>query len=214
MGHQIRIDFSHMDNIVPLLENSDRKAAILARKQGIYHYRNSLLSTQLNSTICNDALAQTEYGKPYLKDYEKFHFNHSHSQHHYALATSTNIQDLGIDIEDLDRNIRFEALAKHAFHPNELQKWYALEQDKEYWFKVWTTKEAVLKACGLGIRMSLNELDTQVDVINNGGICQHPLVGTFAYQNYTLTSCMLSVAWRSELSCKGFAFPQIVIHQH
>ncbi len=28
---------------------------------------------------------------------------------------------LGIDVEDLDRKVRFDALAQHAFHPNELQ---------------------------------------------------------------------------------------------
>ena len=54
-------------------------------------------------------------GKPYLIDYPKFHVNHSHSQQHYALASSQQIQDLGVDVEDLDRKVRFEALAKHAF---------------------------------------------------------------------------------------------------
>lgn len=61
------------------------------------------------------------------------------------------MRDLGVDVEDLDRKVRFEALAEHyAFHANELQHWHVLEQDRNYWFKVWTTKEAVLKAAGLG----------------------------------------------------------------
>jgi 4'-phosphopantetheinyl transferase len=44
--------------------------------------------------------------------------------------------------------VRFEALAKHAFHPEEYQAWQAL--DKILLLKVWTTKEAILKASGLG----------------------------------------------------------------
>jgi 4'-phosphopantetheinyl transferase len=179
------------------------------KKDCIYTHRNQLLSAQLKQKIESSDFAQTEYGKPYLPAFEHVYFNHSHSQKNYALALSHQMKDLGVDLEDLDRKIRFEALAQHAFHPNELERWQELEQDKEYWFKVWTTKEAVLKASGLGIRMNLNELDTQVDALNNGGVCQHPLIGIFAYQNYTLPKCMLTVAWRSDLSCKGFALPRI-----
>ncbi|MBK5649583.1 MAG: ACP synthase, partial [Acinetobacter sp.] len=73
---------------------------------------------------------------------------------------------------------------------------------------------AILKASGLGIRLSLNELNTGVHVVNDGGISTHPLLGSFAYQNLQLSRVMLTVAWRSELSCKGFAFPQIQIIQH
>ena len=52
-------------------------------------------------------------------------------------------------IEELDRKVRFDALAQHAFHPEEYQTWQE-SQDEEYWFRVWTTKEAILKASGLG----------------------------------------------------------------
>ncbi len=51
-------------------------------------------------------------------------------------------------------------------------------------------------------------------MMNDGGISTHPLLGSFAYQNLQLSRVMLTVAWRSELSCKGFAFPQIQIIQH
>ncbi len=73
-----------------------------------------------------------------------------------------------------------------------------VDQDKAYWFKVWTTKEAVLKASGLGIRLNLNELNTQAHPTHNGGMCSHPLIGRFAYQNFELGDVMLTVAWRAE----------------
>ncbi|PWF32935.1 ACP synthase, partial [Yersinia pestis] len=96
--------------------------------------------------VSDQQVVRTNFGKPYLNDYPDFSFNHSHSQNFYALATSRNVQNLGIDIEELSRKVRFEALAQHAFHPEELKNWQALAYDPEYWFKVWTTKEAVLKA--------------------------------------------------------------------
>lgn len=184
------------------------------KKNKIYQQRNHYLSDFLQRSISDQDIQKTEYGKPFLLDEPNCAFNHSHSPKNYALALSNRIKDIGVDVEDLDRKVRFDALAKHAFHPHEYQTWQALDNDPEYWFKVWTTKEAVLKASGLGIRLSLNELNTQVHPVENGGVCTHPLIGVFAYQNYHLAHCMLTVAWRSEYSCKGFAFPQIEIIQH
>ena len=183
------------------------------KKQQIDQYRNQLLSVYFQKNISDTDIQRTEYGKPFLVDDPGLVFNHSHSQQNYAIAMSTHIQDLGIDLEDLDRQVRFEALAKHAFHPNEWQRWQQLDCDPEYWFKVWTTKEAVLKAVGLGIRISLNTLDTQVHPLHHGGRCSHPEIGIFAYQNYHVGTAMLTVAWRSEDSCKGFAFPDIQLQQ-
>jgi 4'-phosphopantetheinyl transferase len=207
----IQIAVDKIERIVPLAKELDRKTRIQQQKQAIYHYRNQLLSQQLHVTIQQEDFATNEHGKPYLIKFPQFYFNHSHSQKNYALATSSHMPDLGVDLEDLDRKVRFEALAVHAFHPNELRYWNELEQDREYWFKVWTTKEAVLKASGLGIHLNLNELETRVHPIYDGGLCSHPSIGTFAYQNFNLGHAMLTVAWRSESSCKGFAFPEIKI---
>ena len=183
------------------------------KKQQIYAQRNAHLSAFAGTEIADADIALSAYGKPFLQQPE-IAFNHSHSQKNYALALSAGMRDLGVDVEDLDRKVRFEALARHAFHPHELDKWNASGQQPEYWFKVWTAKEAVLKAAGLGIRMSLNELDTQAHPEQNGGVCSHPSLGVFAYQNFQLAHVMLTVAWRSELSCKGFAFPEIQLLQH
>ena len=164
--------------------------------------------------VDDHSIALSETGKPYWVDQPSFHFNHSHSQNYYALATSERMQDLGVDVEELNRKVRFEALAKHAFHVEELRVWQQYDQDKAYWFKVWTTKEAVLKASGLGIRLNLNELNTQAHPTHNGGMCSHPLIGSFAYQNFELGDVMLTVAWRAEQSCRGYALPQIELVQH
>ena len=128
------------------------------KKNKIYQYRDELISKFLHVPISKLQYAIAEQGKPYLLDHP-LQFNHSHSQNDYALALSLNVQDLGVDIESLDRKIRFEALAQHAFHPQEYQCWKALGEDINYWFKVWTTKEALLKAHGMGIRLDLNTLN-------------------------------------------------------
>ena len=204
---RIRIDWQKIpqQNGVKL----NRVDAIQQRKNVTAHLRDHYLSEILNYPINEHSFARTEFGKPYLKSTPFCYFNHSHSQQHYALASSSKLRDIGVDIEDLDRSVKFEALAQHAFHQNELDEWEKSEYDREYWFKVWTTKEAVLKASGLGIRINLKELDTQVKVLANGGMCQHSKIGTYAYHNIQLPHAMLTVAWASESSCKGFNFPAI-----
>ena len=182
------------------------------KKQCIHAYRDQLLSQYLQCSVAQLQFAKHVQGKPFLSSHT-LHFNHSHSQQHYALALSDHVHDLGIDVEELDRNVRFEALAQHAFHPDEYQIWQDT-QDKEYWFKVWTCKEAILKASGLGIRLSLKGLNTQVHPIQQGGMCSHPLIGTFAYQHFVLNhQAVVSVAWRAEQSCRGFQFPTIQMLQ-
>lgn len=181
------------------------------KKQQIQHTKNNLLAQKLNVNPEDLLFAKHEYGKPYLLNHT-LHFNHSHSQQYYALALSERVKDIGIDVEELDRKVRLDSLAQHAFHTDEYATWQNLEQDKEYWFKVWTTKEAVLKASGLGIRLDLNTLNTQAHPTNHGGLCSHELIGTFAYQNFISGNMILTVAWRSEQSCRGFQFPSIQLH--
>jgi len=181
------------------------------KKQQIQHIKNKLLAQKLNVTPTDLVFAKHEYGKPYLLNHT-LHFNHSHSQQYYALALSERVKDIGIDVEELDRKVRLDSLAQHAFHPDEYAIWQSLDQDREYWFKVWTTKEAVLKASGLGIRLDLNTLNTQAHPTNHGGLCSHEMIGTFAYQNFVLGNMILTVAWRSEQSCRGFQFPSIQLH--
>ncbi|HFX6346326.1 TPA: 4'-phosphopantetheinyl transferase superfamily protein [Acinetobacter nosocomialis] len=181
------------------------------KKQQIQHIKNNLLAQKLNVNPEDLLFAKHEYGKPYLLNHT-LHFNHSHSQQYYALALSERVKDIGIDVEELDRKVRLDSLAQHAFHTDEYATWQNLEQDREYWFKVWTTKEAVLKASGLGIRLDLNTLNTQAHPTNYGGLCSHELIGTFAYQNFVSGNMILTVAWRSEQSYRGFQLPSIQLH--
>lgn len=210
----IQIDVVHLqDHAATDAMIQARQYKVLQRKQQIQALKLELLSHKLRCEIADQDLAKTAWGKPYLHAYPTFAFNQSHSQKHYVLASSHQQADLGVDVEDLDRVVRFDALAQHAFHPEEYALWQAHDRAPELWFKIWTAKEAILKASGLGIRLSLNQLHTQIHAEHHGGICQHPDLGTFAYQHFQLAGCMLAVAWRSSLNCQGFALPKIELRQ-
>ncbi len=190
---QIDIYLAMLDQLAPVAVDAARTTQILQRKQQLYTCRDRLLQSYLAPQQPLN-LQRSIHGKPYLPDSD-IEFNHSHSQQHYALAISRSVLDLGIDIEDLQRQVRFDALAKHAFHAQEYEIWQH-SHDPEYWFKVWTTKEAVLKASGLGIRMSLKQLNTQVQHDEWQGKMQHLQLGNFSYQHVRWQHSLLTVAWR------------------
>lgn len=137
------------------------------------------------------------YGKPFCINIPKLQFNHSHSQNHYALAYSLNVKKIGVDVEDLERQANFLALAKRCFHLNELNYWLECKQNRELWFKIWTAKEAIVKASGIGIRINLNEINTNVRMESLYGEMVHHRLGRFYYQHQIMEqSSVVTVAYQ------------------
>lgn len=94
--------------------------------------------------------AHYKHGKPYLKGFEEFFFNLSHSGQTAAVAFGN--RPLGVDIEVLRRvNL---SLAKRYFSAHEQQA----VRDSKSFFEIWTAKEAYLKKTGEGLTRQLSTL--------------------------------------------------------
>jgi 4'-phosphopantetheinyl transferase len=87
-------------------------------------------------------------------------FNLSHSKTMGMLAVSSNLR-VGVDIEDI-RPIEW-ALAEKHFSAAELS---SLRKLGDHWlegfFRCWTSKEALLKAEGIGLQIPLHSFDVSV----------------------------------------------------
>jgi 4'-phosphopantetheinyl transferase len=90
-------------------------------------------------------------------------FNWSHSGSHALIAVARGIQP-GIDLEHLKRRPRALALARRYFAPEEWQQLAALpESDVEAAFlRLWTAKEALLKAHGSGLSFGLHRVSLRL----------------------------------------------------
>ena len=190
----ICIQYEKIIKILDIHEDEYNARLTVKQRDEIAIYRNDILLS------CLEGLEKLEiennaYGKPIVINYPQLAFNQSHSQHYYALAYSLNVLNLGIDIEDFSRNIRMLALAEHCFHTEEIKKWEETKRDKLFWLKVWTTKEAVLKAHGLGIRLDLKTVNTNIVDGQDFGIIQHEQLGIFRYHNFQLEKSMMTVAY-------------------
>ncbi len=94
-------------------------------------------------------------GKPFLKEKTRsqaifFSLSHTTELVLYAFA---KCRWLGVDVEYMRTAASVDGIAKRYFYPNEnrMLSRFAVEQRKEAFYKLWTCKEAYLKATGEGL---------------------------------------------------------------
>jgi len=100
-----------------------------------------------------------EYGKPQIAQAgnESVHFNLSHSGDLLLILVGRS-SELGIDVENSHRLRRFTRIAQRYFSESEVHELLKLtgsEQQRRF-YRLWTLKEAYLKARGLGLGLRLD----------------------------------------------------------
>ena len=93
-------------------------------------------------------IAVTDRGKPYFSDSD-WHFSITHTKRHAFCALSHS--PIGIDAEELDRNIRL-SLADKILSPGERQQFDAAPDKRRALLTFWVLKEADAKFTGEGLR--------------------------------------------------------------
>lgn len=91
------------------------------------------------------------------------HFNMSHSGDMAAFAFAVN-REVGIDIEHTERSVDGRDIAERFFCEGEVKALDALSGDERMvgFYNCWTRKEAVIKAMGDGLFMSLQSFEVNV----------------------------------------------------
>lgn len=91
-------------------------------------------------------IAVTPLGKPYLPG--GAHFSLSHSGSKVVLLTSAH--EAGVDVEQIVPYC--QAVARQVFSPRE-QAWLHEQGTDEAFYRLWTGKESIMKALGLGFQL-------------------------------------------------------------
>jgi 4'-phosphopantetheinyl transferase len=113
--------------------------------------------------IHNDIIIflKNEYGKPYIKGFQDFHFNISHSGDYVVCAVSNH--PIGIDIERI-KHIECEEIAENYFSACELE--YVLYGKRNdclnRFYEIWTLKESYIKCRGMGLSIPLKSFSIEV----------------------------------------------------
>ncbi len=126
----------------------------------------NILSRYLNQPPHQLQFYQGPHGKPYLHHLPaefELQFNMSHCEDVAVYALTLN-REIGIDVEAIHSNITALELAERFFTPTEYHQLKALPNDalQAAFFRVWTRKEAYIKAIGKGLAFSLQHFEVSV----------------------------------------------------
>jgi 4'-phosphopantetheinyl transferase len=162
------------------LPSQERRRAARLRVDAARHrfvLARSMLRRHLGATLGVDpqllTFAAGDHGKPRLAFTEiedPPRFNLSHSGNLVALITAT--AEVGIDIESLREIANAERMARRFFSTGEQSRITRLAgaaRDRAF-LRIWTQKEAYLKATGLGVGMPLHTVETEPDPAEPPGL--------------------------------------------
>lgn len=114
-----------------------------------------VVGTYLSRDPADLQFMRGRHGKPFL-DGHPVHFNLSDTKD--ALAIAVAHQEVGLDIETVNRSVDHSAVGEHYFTPEENHDIALAADGKRRFLELWTRKEAVLKASGVGIMDDLKVL--------------------------------------------------------
>ena len=109
---------------------------------------------------------KTPAGKPLVRDVGTVRASFSLSHTHGMVACAvTKDADVGVDVECVDRDVHTEGIATRFFAPAEAAHLMQLDAEarRDRFFDLWTLKEALVKARGASMAMSLSSLAFAVD---------------------------------------------------
>lgn len=178
----------------------DQQAFIIAR--GTLRI---ILSHYLNLSPEQIKFKYSSKGKPSLdQDPSPLYFNlsHAYAKAIYAIALEENI---GIDIEYI-REIEVLSLAKRFFCDSEYRWLNALDSEAQYpaFFRLWTCKEAYLKATGEGL-VGLQDVEIVTPLDSNLKILKISQDSALA-KNWTLQSIETAENYIATLAIKGINY--------
>lgn len=168
--HKLALDgaeiSSHVKNARDYVMESQRFAVLEDRNRFLV---GRLMLNAVLSTDCLSHVRYNKYGKPYVENQSQFHFNLSHSHGLVVLATASF--DVGIDIEHIvPIDLRHY---NNVLTANELKSIADTGNSTREFYRLWTRKEALLKAQGTGLCERMNLIDTTLAVVDFKGKSYH-----------------------------------------
>lgn len=159
------LDTGELERLTRFKFDADRQRFLLGH--GLLR---EVIGQVLNTDPRSIDFQRGRYGKPFLTG-TSLHFNLSDTKDAVAVAVAAD-EELGIDLETMTRRVDHRSVSQHYFTPEEQAGIAAALDDKRRFLELWTRKEAVLKASGVGIMDDLRSL--RVDQTTNELEIRHP----------------------------------------
>ena len=154
-----------------LIETEVQRAARFRFDEDRYRFQKTraalrlLLAAHLRSGSTGFAFREGSHGKPYLDDPESdLQFNVSHTRGAAVLAFARGLE-IGIDIEHSRRKVDVDGVGRRVFTPNERAGFENCGESsrRREFYRLWTAKEAYLKATGSGLSCDPASIETDLE---------------------------------------------------
>jgi len=136
-------------------ERAERTATATIRRRFVRgrELLRSVLASYTGTAPGDLVLDETADGKPFLRGRPgDVRFNLTHTGDLWAVAVAAG-REVGIDVERTDRRVDVPAVSRRLFAAAEHEAIAALPdaEARTVFFRCWTAREAVVKACGTGM---------------------------------------------------------------
>jgi 4'-phosphopantetheinyl transferase len=173
----------------------------------------AVLSRYLGIGPDDVALSRSETGKPFLKKelqgQTAITLNMSHA-HGRALIAVSKGQEVGVDLEQIRLDVEVAKLSERYFTPSEhatiMQS--AQEQRTARFFRYWVSKEAVLKAQGIGLR-ALSQCEILMAADGVGAETRVP-AGSLLQDNWRIRFLSCGEGWEAAVAAQGMGWKIVV----
>lgn len=137
--------------------------AATARDPGRPHRRalvREVLAETVDAPAESLALAADGFGRPILAHRPEISLSLAHCDG-YTLCAIARDRAVGVDLERIDARYPFAEVADRVLAAEERAEWLRQPDSRrrDMFFRLWTRKEAVLKALGLGLRLAPETID-------------------------------------------------------
>jgi len=155
-----------------------------------------VLSRKLGKEPGDILFVRDEHDKPCLNG-DNLQFNITHTRNAFAFAVSA-YNYVGIDMEKVDRKVDYTSIIRNYFSKGDQEFITGSESEiAERFFLLWTRKEALLKALGVGIVTDLkqfslytdeeNAIVNSLDSFNFGIECENHFIYSCKVEDYLLS---------------------------
>lgn len=140
----------------------DRERSILT-----FYIRRKILSEYTSRSPEELSFKKNYSGKPYLDlpEYEHIKFNYSHSGD-FIIYAITKDSEIGVDIEFVKEIPDMNALVENYFSSEEINVFKSMNNRNDqinFFYKVWTRKEALVKSLGTGLNDEISQINLITD---------------------------------------------------